>query len=109
MNEPDSVQKIQRFVPQQWPSEVSVHESSDYTYHHFAVPEPVPKDQLQLVENEPVIHHDNRAAAETAYLQAQINAKRNNVPNIEVEDTRDSVGHTAFLQHQIDLRRSNLK
>lgn len=106
MNEPSSPQKIQRFVPPQWLEEISVQETTDYTHHQYQAVEPLSRDQLSLVEdNELAQHHDSRAADETAYLQAQINAKRADKPLEYVSDKPDSVGHTAYLQHQIDLRR----
>jgi hypothetical protein len=108
MNSSNPDKKIQRFVPPKWLNKVSIEEARDYIYYQYHVPEPVAKDQLQLVEDEEsVVHHNSRAADETAYLQAQINAKRKQKPIQYVSDKKDSIGHTAFLQNQIDLRRKN--
>ena len=47
----------------------------------------------------------DRAADETALLQAKINAELKNKPLDFNNPGKGTVSQTAFLQHQIDLRR----
>ncbi len=104
MSDSSSPQKIQRFVPTQWLTEVRVQETNTYTHHYYEA-QPLARVKLDTLHDTPTQTEKSQAATETAHLQAQINAKRKNKPISLMSDKRDIVGHTAFLQHQIDLRR----
>ncbi len=104
MSDSSSPQKIQRFVPTQWLTEVTILETNEHIHHHYET-QLAETSKAEPSQIEEITESQSIAANETAQLQAKINAKRKKQPIILVSNKNDSVGHTAFLQHQIDLRR----